>query len=188
MAISTTIAALLIKMEQEIWKSIKTYEGLYEVSNLGRIKSLSKRWSVGIKKETVLRPSISKAGYLRVVLCHNSIKKHITIHKLVATHFCTNDNGNKIINHKNGIKSDNRADNLEWCTYSENALHAFSQGLVKPQKGERNGNTKIKEQDVSKIKRLYKEERLSQIKIGLIFGISQTQVGRIVNNKRWVHL
>lgn len=69
-------------MEQEIFTSINGYELYYEVSNLGRIKSLARKWSVGVKKDTILKPS-STRGYLRVILCVNRVKHYFSVHKIV---------------------------------------------------------------------------------------------------------
>jgi len=112
----------------EIWKSIKGYEGLYEVSNLGRIKSLERYISSKLNskrklKTNILTENIDKRGYKLVVLCNDSNRKTLRIHKLVAITFldhipCGHD---LIVNHKNCIKTDNRLCNLELITQRENS-------------------------------------------------------------------
>lgn len=124
-------------MEKEIWKDIPKYEGLYQISNLGRIKSLSKFHrtmreysSIGYySKEKILTPNVAKNGYLRVSLRNNGKTKYINIHRLVAQTFIPNPNEYNYINHIDGNKLNNNVNNLEWCTQSHNAKEAFRIGL-----------------------------------------------------------
>lgn len=110
---------------KEIWKDIKGYEGLYQISNLGNVKSLSKQIirSNGKKqtfKEKKLKPGLSKNGYLSVSLFKNGKGKTYMIHRLVAETFIENINNYKCINHKDENKQNNIVNNLEWCTYEYN--------------------------------------------------------------------
>lgn len=101
-------------------------QGLYDcyaVSNLGNIKNL--------RTGNVLSPSIRPDGYKSVLLSKDGKKMSIRVHQLVAQYFLTKSDGRTDINHINGIKHDNRAENLEWCTKSENMQHALNTGLVK---------------------------------------------------------
>lgn len=102
----------------EIWKDVKGYEGLYQVSNLGRVKSFY--------TNRILKPGTDKDGYLRVDLCKDKKPKHFHIHRLVAETFLPNPENKPCVNHKLGKKQDNRATELEWCTYSENEIHSFN--------------------------------------------------------------
>ena len=117
----------------EVWKDIPGYEGLYQASNLGRIKSLPKRKGKGagyIKGEEVLTASVEAYGYARVVLRKEGIRKKYQVHRLVAEAFIPNPERKQQVNHKNCNKADNRVENLEWCNSSENMAHAFKNGLV----------------------------------------------------------
>lgn len=96
----------------EIWKDIKGYENLYQVSTYGNIKSYY--------RNKILKPKIDKDGYCLINLYKNKICKTFKIHRLVAQHFINNPNGYKEINHINEIKSDNHLVNLEWCTHKYN--------------------------------------------------------------------
>lgn len=123
---------------QEQWKPIQGYEGLYEVSSYGRIKSLpriikGKGQHYRQHKGRILKPiTISaKLPYTRVDLCKEGKYAHTSIHRLVAETFIPNPENKPCVNHKDGIKSNNYIDNLEWCTYSENTRHAFALGLMK---------------------------------------------------------
>lgn len=122
---------------QEIWKSIEGYEGKYEISNLGRVKSLEDR--NGHPREMILKPRISKNGYLYLNLWRNSIGKAKKIHRMVANAFCPKNDNPQCVNHINGVKTDNRAENLEWCSYSYNIKHAVKHGLITPTIGEKDG-------------------------------------------------
>lgn len=102
----------------EEWKDIKGYEGLYQVSNLGRVRSLSryvKHRTIYILKGKLLKQRTRGKGYLAVTLCKNSKLKHYYVHRLVAEAFIPNPNNLPQVNHKDENKSNNCVDNLEWC-------------------------------------------------------------------------
>lgn len=101
----------------EIWRPIVNFEGLYDVSNIGRVRSLNYR---GHNKKEILKSYISNNGYVYIRLTKNGKNKLYRVHRLVAMAFIPNPNNLPIINHKNEIKTDNRAENLEWCTHSYN--------------------------------------------------------------------
>lgn len=105
----------------EVWRDIKGYEGKYQVSNLGRVKSLHYNRS---DKEKVLLPR-TKTRYQYVVLSKNNKVAHKYIHRLVAEYFVPNPDNKPYVNHKDGNKHNNNAENLEWMTPLENNLHAY---------------------------------------------------------------
>lgn len=174
-------------MEEEIFKPIKDYEGFYEVSNLGKVKSLAKTWSAGRKSDSILKPGHRKAGYDFVVLCVNKVKEYASIHRLVAEHFCDNPFNYKVVNHINGNKFDNRSVNLEWCTTSHNCQHAYDTGLKEGKRGIENHMAKLKQEDIPEIKLLSKMG-VPQTEIGKKFGVGQQQISRIVTNQRWKYI
>lgn len=123
-----------LKEKKEIWKPIEGYEGLYEISSLGRVKSTTRltkgRWnSLKTNHGRILKGIKHQLGYVRADLCKNGIRKHFSIHRLVANSFIPNTENKPQVNHKNGIKKDNRSENLEWCTSLENHAHAWKIGI-----------------------------------------------------------
>ncbi len=107
---------------REEWRPVKDYEGLYEVSNMGNVKSLGngKSRNSNNNKERILKPSGNGIGYLRVQLWKDGKKKQCLVHRLVATAFCENQMGYTEVNHLDEDKTNNCADNLEWCSRSYN--------------------------------------------------------------------
>lgn len=108
----------------EVWKDIKGYEDLYQVSNFGRVKSLRRSVVLGKNirqvKEKVIKPFITNKGYYQIILSKNGKTSHKLVHRLVAMAFIPNPNKYLIINHKDENPLNNHADNLEWCGYSYN--------------------------------------------------------------------
>lgn len=109
-------------MTREVWRPIQDYEGLYEVSNFGRVRSYPRNGTKD-KNIHILRQSLSKTGYCRVALSKNSRMKSYGVHRLVAKAFIPNPEDKSEVNHIDGDPSNNSADNLEWVTRSENHIH-----------------------------------------------------------------
>lgn len=113
----------------EIWKDIPEFEGIYQVSNMGRIKSLlRKSYSGRMLKERLLSPTPDTKGYVRVTLHKNKKAFHKSVHRIVAEVFIDGDISLQV-NHIDGIKTNNVYTNLEWCTNKENSDHAYNTGL-----------------------------------------------------------
>lgn len=176
---------------KEIWKDITGYEGYYQISNFGEVKSLSKTITRknGVKvfmPEKILKQTLSNPGYYSLILSKDTIKKNFRVHRLIASAFLPNTNQKKEVNHINGIKTDNRIENLEWSTSSENKIHAFKTGLKKPSnlKGIKNGRCKLTEINVLQIRK----SALSNKELSIIYCVTPELIGQIKNRKRWIHI
>lgn len=171
----------------EIWKDIKGYEGLYQISNFGSVKSLSRvicnNGGIYTINEKILKPS-NNGGYLQVVLQKDSKIKTIKVHRLVAEAFILNPEGKPQVNHINGIKGDNTVDNLEWSSIKENVQHAWLNGLNKPNNGAKNGNSKLTQEQVLEIR----ASNLSSKKLSKIYKISKSAILQIKKRKTWLHI
>lgn len=136
-----------IEDEGEIWSFIPEYITLYRASTLGRIMSYS-RYEYG----KLLKTSTNVWGYYMVTFSVKGKRKTFSVHRLIALAFLPNPLKLPCINHKNGIKTDNRLCNLEWCTYSENNVDALQQGLRVMPKGKYHWNNKFSEETITNIK------------------------------------
>ena len=165
-------------IQQEIWKDIKEFNGKYSASNLGAVKNNFTR--------KILKPMKNHNGYL-VIHLWNGNKTSFRIHRIIAEMFIPNPENKKTVNHKNGVKTDNRAENLEWSTSSENIKHAFVIGLNEGNCGEKHGGSKLKECDVLDIRKAFDHGK-SQADIANEYKMSASQICGIVNRKKWKHI
>ena len=154
---------------KEIWKDVPGYEGHYQVSNLGRVKSFKRG------KERMLKPGLGSKGYYLVVLWKGGEVKTHTIHRLVIRAFWGESKLD--VNHKNGVKTDNRLENLEYCTKSENIQHAYDTDLI---------DKKLTRACVERIK--YEHQGMTQQSIAEIYGITRQLVSQIRSGKTWKHI
>lgn len=172
----------------ETFVDIIGYEGLYQISNLGRVKSLPKYRNSTETGEIFLKPSKTQKGYLTVRLYKDTIAKDFPIHRLVASMFIENSRNKPEVNHKNGIKDDNISENLEWCTGSENVKHAFEIGLRIKQFGSAGNYHKLNEEKVLQIKTRYNNGGTAMRKLAKEYSVDYALIQRIIKGTAWPHV
>lgn len=185
-------------MENEIWKDINGYTGLYQISNFGRVKSLRRYVrgngsSVRLIEERILIHSVNPKGYPFVSLNKKNEKHNFRIHRLVAESFIPNPDFKPQVNHKDGNKLNNHFTNLEWCTNGENQIHAFKNGLnyisdnhILANKNKGLKRRRLSKEDIIEIKRLRSVGKTYRF-IGEKFGISIKFTEQIIKGKKYVN-
>ena len=187
----------------EIWKDIEGYEGCYQVSNEGNLRSLDRVVKGKNKinktlKGRSLKSTVTAYGYKAVVFRKNGKKENFRTHRLVAQSFLNNVEKKPLINHIDGDKTNNVVSNLEWCTDSENMKHAFATGLKEPSNPNKNGltqgskhhNSKLVEKEVMFIRKNAKKSggKFYNVELARGFNVSKVSIGLIVDGKTWKHV
>ena len=176
-------------MSDEQWLPAKGFEGRWEISNQGqmrRVEHLGKgRFATGY----ILSPKPDHKGYLRTTLYVDGQRYNIAIHLMVLKTFVgTRPEGN-VANHKNGDKTDNRLENLEWTTQAQNVHHAINLGLFSfAGAGEQHPNAQLTADKVREIRRLFATEQYTKVALGHMFGVTDANIRAIVNRKTWKHI
>jgi len=173
----------------EIWRNIKGYEGYYQISNYGRVKSLKRAIKQGRRyvtvNEKIIKPFLTKNGYLRVNLSKNGKDSFLLIGRIVLSTFKSNKKG-LVCHHINGNKLDNRINNLFWISRSK---HTEFHNYYNPRnnKGERNGRSKLLSKDIMKIKLLFLNG-LSYKEISRFYNVKPYAIGSILRRRTWKHI
>lgn len=162
----------------EIWKDIKNYEGDYKISNFGNVLSLKHN------KKRILKACINRGGYSQVVLTKNKKSKSLEVHRMVAMAFIPNLNDKPCVNHINGIKTDNKVENLEWVTYLENMHHAIKNKLINNAE-ENSGRSKLKKTDIIEIFLMRFVRKLPNRTIANILKVGEDHISDIIMGKAW---
>lgn len=179
----------LESLPNEFWKPIKGYEQSYEISSLGRVKSLKRTTKTKVIKTCAILKlkKNPKSGYIQAKLCKNSKIYMPVVSRLVAEHFLEKPVYNCVANHKDCITWHNWVDNLEWISQSENIRYSYASGNSN-QKGERNNNSKITFKIAQEIREYFKQNsHLSQREIGEHFSLKREHIKDIINNKSWIN-
>lgn len=163
----------------EKWSEISGYEGIYQISNHGHIRSVTRyimnRWGTGtLLLGKTLSPKTDDGGYLVIGLTRDKKKTFFSIHRLVALTFITNDGDKRTVNHKDGDKKNNFAENLEWATHREQMSHALDSNLITPR-----GDYKYSPDFKKKVFEYFETEKCSVRELAAIFNISERTAGRI---------
>lgn len=173
----------------EIWKPIKNYEGIYEVSNLGRIKTLERVYLSAIQryqKEQIISQRINHKGYLIVALNKNK-KVTKTTHRIVCESFHADTYfENATVNHINQNKLDNNASNLEWVTIKENIQDYRKK--VNNYVGINHPMARLSEKDVKNIREEYENTKIFQKDLAKKYKITQVMISKIITRKAWNHI
>jgi len=163
---------------KEIWKEVDWFDGMYLISNFGRLKSMH--------NNIIRKPFLKEKRYPKLVLNKNGKKYMRYIHRMVAIAFISNPKNKKQVNHIDGNKCNNNVSNLEWNTPSENMQHSIKNKLHPS--GEKCSWAKLTEKQVIEIRKLSKNSNITHAKLGNIFGINQSAITNIINHKRWKHI
>lgn len=169
-------------MNSENMRRIPGYPDYFATSD-GKIVSMRRA------QTCVMNPDVTRLGYLRVGISNENGRKRFLVHRLVAMAWIERPDFGTEINHIDGVKSNNRPENLEWSTRSKNVKHAFKIGVLKPLRGERNPLSKLTEQQAREIK-----NRLKNYSPGMLaelskeFGVCKEAIGLIKNGKNWAYL
>lgn len=172
------------------WRDVVGYEGSYQVSSHGEVRSVDRRSTTiyGIKRSLtgkVLSPTVSKKGY-SIVSLFVTKKINAYVHRLVARAFLGEFNGLEV-NHKNGIKTDNRLGNIELVSHQENVKHSRDTGLCNDL-GENSSKSKLKNSDVLQIKNLLTTSNFSTSRIAKMFFVTPAAIRKIRSKTTWKHL
>ena len=164
-------------LDGEQWCDINGYEGIYQISNYGRVKSFQKG------SVRILKPVYDVYGYLRAVLSSNGSKRLLTIHRLVAKAFLPNPSCKPQVNHCDGHKLNNHVSNLEWVTAAENVQHSFYIGLQTITQGEDHFLAKLTNTQAVYIRE--NPDRLTLSELATMFGLSKSAVDNIILGKTY---
>lgn len=175
----------------EQWRDVIGFEGFYQVSDGGNVRSCDRviirsffeSKIKGFNRKQFIDPD----GYLCIRLYKNAVAKRFTTHSLVMRAFVGDGLEGFEINHKNGIKTDNRLENLEYCTSSQNTQHAYDMGLKHLPKGTLNPSAKLKESDILDIRKRLKQGE-HHLAIANLYGVDRRTIYSIKVGDRWKHV
>ncbi len=178
--------------EEEIWVDIKGYEGFYQISNWGKVRSLDRLVVQKARKPRFWKGRLCAFNkinhkYHGLILYKNQIYKHVTVHRLVAQHFIPNPDNLPVVNHLDNNGFNNHVSNLEWTTVMGNTQHAMDIGALKL-KGEDNPMAKYDKALVLKIREMYDVEKIRICNIARQLDLPTKYIDLIVHRKRWKHV
>jgi len=164
----------------EEWRDIPGYEGIYQVSDLGRVKRVA--------TEHILKPRRNRWGYLQVQLSVRTNRKTWVVHRLVALTFIGPRPQGCDINHRNGIKTENHLDNLEYLSRKAHEHHTRTVLGLHDNEGEKNHAARLNESDVDRLRYLYSTGNYTGLELAELFGVSKSAIGYALSGETWSHL
>jgi len=173
----------------EQWKAIPGYEGVYEVSDQGRVRRIGK--AKGAQVGRIKKLTTKANGYVVVGMKNGSVRRVEYVHRLVMLAFAASESGRNEVNHIDGNPQNNRLENLEWASRSENQLHAIhvlKSCSPSALPGERNPQSKLTEAQVRQIRELYKTGQYSSRELADMFGVTKSPIKQIIRRKTWRHV
>jgi len=174
---------------KEIWKDLVGYEGIYKVSNLGNVYSVKREVPINGGHKYVGGHNMinvkNTAGYIEITLRGIGKALNKKVHRAVGEAFIPNKYNKPFINHKNGIKTDNRVENLEWVTEKENVRHAIDTGLKEGWSGTDNPKAKLNYKLANKIREEYAVGDVKQSDLAMKYGVVQSSISQIILNRRY---
>lgn len=179
-----------IKLER--WVDISGWEDYYQISDFGRVKRKDRyiynyRSGYALTKEEILKQNECR-GYLSVLLCKDGEKLRISIQRLVAINFIPNTENKPTVNHKDTNKKNNFWKNLEWATHAEQQNHAVANNLRGKTLGENSNFSKLTEQNVLEIRRLFDKKIMTRIELATAYGMAKSTIQYIVNRETWKYI
>jgi hypothetical protein len=171
---------------EERWRPIRDFEGIFEVSDQGNVRRIVSRYLN--PRVSLLKQETHKQGYKRIHFRQNGRGRRALVHVLVAEAFLGEQPAGTQINHIDGDKANNRADNLEFVTPSRNVRHSLDVLGVQRAKGERNGMASLTDEQAQQIRMMHKTGRYKQVELARMFNTSPTVIGRLLLRKTWRHI
>lgn len=167
---------------EEIWKDIEGFDGVYQISNFGKVKSFKRNKKDG----SILIGGKDSDGYHQVTLCKNRIQYTKKSHSLVARHFINNPENKPTVNHIDSNRLNNVVTNLEWATIKEQNNHAVKYGVSKGFVGENNPKCKLTGEQVNCIRETYNNITISYAELGRKYNVDYKTISSICKNKTWI--
>lgn len=167
----------------EKWEDINGFEGHYQISNHGRVRSLKRQ------RPKILKDRVNAFGYHHVSLLKDRKATEKLVHRLVAEHFL-DTTPKETVNHKDGNKINNHVSNLEWATREEQMIHAYKNKLKPPVRGHTNGNSVLTEEEVIEIRSIYvsRSKEFGMRALARKYNVSDSTIDKLVRNKSYKEL